>query len=464
MALEFAIPAFCIPNSNPTPATEDEIVDCISNNSPNGKFKVNCRRFIITYKTWLDKYAITQHFVEMGAVQVRVAHEVGTKKIDYEHSHVYADFGKFICRSDPRCFDFNGIHPNIGPINKQKHLNRIYKYMCKYDKDNLDMLNWIVNAGDVQDIWDCHTLVDAVKGVKLSEVMGAIAAYALKPQAEWPIKEWEFQWQADLEDKMVSQYPPKRNIFWFMDNRGGMGKTDFALGMMDRHPKDTYVFTQFGGARDTATVICNALDAGWTGKYCIVDLPRDAQTKAIYEPMESIKNGLITSIKYQGLTKRWKSGWLIVMANFGPEGGHMSCDRWVIADMNEDKYFKTKLNEITPTSEGPKELSLYDHQSNIRNKTGIIEEVVSDPVDNLTWKQPEDMDLTPVIGNVLKNGMEKWNSPAWVNEMSRSEYKALRKIPESSKAEVNRTIESYIRANNEMIGHLGNGSNPKWTV
>lgn len=329
---------------------DDDLEDCLGSATPNGKFKLHCRRVLVTYKTWLDKTMITNFFAKQKAEIVRIAHEIGTKKIDYEHSHVFVDFGKQITRTEPRCFDFEGIHPNIKPINRTKHLNRIFKYMCKYDHDNDDMLTWITEHCEVQDIWDCQTLTDAIKGVKINEVPGAIAAWGLKPQPERIPDPWKFQWQADLEHNIVNNAPPKRKILWYMDIKGGAGKTDFALGLLDRYPKDTYIFTQFGGQRDTATVIGNAIDAGWTGRYCIVDLPRDAQTKAIYEPLECIKNGLITALKYQGGMRRFTPGWLIVMANFTYEVGHMSGDRWILQDMS-DKYFRELIDEITPSTQ-----------------------------------------------------------------------------------------------------------------
>lgn len=337
MSLQFEI-------SQPTP-TDDSISDCVNNTSPNGKFKIWARYYILTFKTHLHKFSIATHFQQLGVITCRVAHEKGTKKIPYEHSHVFVDFGKQFHATDSRVFDYDGIHPNIGPISYQKHLNRIYKYMCKEDHENDDMKDW-VSGGGVQDVWEFDNLQNAVKNAPLKDVIATIAAYNLKPQTIDPPEDWEFEWQYKLHVRMTTTDQPKRQIWWYCDTKGGAGKTDFCKGMKRRYPLDTLIFTQFGGARDCATVIVNSINAGWTGKYCIIDLPRDSETKSFYEPLESIRNGMITALKYQGMTVMWKSRWILVMANFNPEFGHMSADRWVCYDMSLP-YFKLRCDDVT---------------------------------------------------------------------------------------------------------------------
>lgn len=334
--------SFDVPQDVPK---DDTIADCLNSTVPNGKFHIWARYYIITYKTHLHKFSIATHFQQMGAVVCRVAHETGSKKIPYDHSHVFVDFGKQFQSHGSRVFDYEGIHPNIGPISYQKHLNRIYKYMCKEDHENDDMKDWITGGG-ITDIWEFSSIQDAAKNGALKDITSIIAAYGLKPDTYDAPDDWEFEWQYNLHVRMSTTTQPKRQIWWYCDTKGGAGKTDFCKGMKIRYPKDTLVFTQFGGARDCATVIVNALNSGWTGKYCIIDLPRDAETKSFYEPLESIRNGMITAIKYQGKTVMWQSRWLIVMANFNPEYGHMSADRWVCYDMSLPA-FKLKCDDVT---------------------------------------------------------------------------------------------------------------------
>jgi len=346
-----------------------EAREVIGTSMPHGKFHIWARYYIVTYKYWLLKSEVIEYFAKMG-FEARVAHEIGTKKIDYRHSHVYLDCQKQFNSQNPRVFDHsfqlaeaeypvgewelrfeNGIkysdqvHPNIGPICKKKHLNRIYAYMCKYDHDNDDMLAWIQKDTICEDIWDCPTIVEALKTAeRINEIPGIVAAYNLRPTKERAERlEAQFHWQHILICQLRTLPGSKRTIHWIYDHRGGMGKSDFAKLARQEFNKDCFVMTQFGGAKDSATVIANAIDMGWSGKILIIDLPRGAEDKSIYEPMEMIKNGLLTTIKYNGKTVEFENRWIIVLANFYPKITTMTYDRWKIWDtsVNPDYWRKT---------------------------------------------------------------------------------------------------------------------------
>lgn len=346
-----------------------EAREVIGTSMPHGKFHIWARYYIVTYKYWLLKSEVIEYFARMG-FKARVAHEIGTKKIDYRHSHVFLDCEKQFNSQNPRIFDNNfqlaeaeypvgewelrfekGIkysdqeHPNIGPICKKKHLNRIYAYMCKYDHDNDDMLTWIQKDTICEDIWDCPTIVEALKTAeRINEIPGIVAAYNLRPTKERAERlEAEFHWQHILICQLRGLPGSKRTIHWIYDHRGGMGKSDFAKLARQEFNKDCFVMTQFGGAKDSATVIANAIDMGWSGKILIIDLPRGAEDKSIYEPMEMIKNGLLTTIKYNGKTVEFNNRWIIVLANFYPKITTMTYDRWKIWDtsVNPDYWRKT---------------------------------------------------------------------------------------------------------------------------
>nr|WAE42206.1 MAG: replication associated protein [Cressdnaviricota sp.] len=346
MSLQFSITD---PQTTSDSVPDDDISAVLNPTNPKGKFHIWARYYILTYRTHLNKSKVIDSFTrDFKCTIVRVAHETSTKQVQYEHTHVFLDFGKQFNSQNCRIFDFENLHPNIGPISKRKHLARVYKYMCKQDHSNDDMKTWAETSGVcVQDVWEHSSLQEAVKHAdKITDVTGIIAAYNLKPQAEFTITPWEFEWQYELERRMATTVQPRRQIWWYFDRIGGLGKTDFVKGMLDRYPTDTYVFTQFGGAKDAATVIVNAKNTGWSGKFCLIDLPRDAESKSIYEPMEMIRNGLITSIKYSGSTVRFNSQWVVVFANFMPEYGHMSADRWVVYEMNEYPKFRLRCNDV----------------------------------------------------------------------------------------------------------------------
>lgn len=295
----------------------NEIADAISSATPNGKFHIWAKNYIVTYKGWLNKDAGIKFFTDLGAKTVRVAHEIGTKTIGYEHSHVFAAFGKQFNSQSAKIFDIQGVHPNIGPISYAKHLNRVYKYMCKYDHTNDDMLKWVDIDVAVQDVWDCHTMQDAVKHArKITDVPAIIAAWGCKPADELKPKQCKFLWQRHLAERLYYSPSNGRDIIWFYDSMGKVGKSRFLDYMKSTHPNDVLNVTQFNGASNAATVIASGLANGWTGKICLVDLPRDAESKSIYEPLEMICNGEITIVKYVGRPLKWNAGHVVVFANF----------------------------------------------------------------------------------------------------------------------------------------------------
>jgi len=363
------------------PQTEkDEIDDVISSSTPNGGFRIWAQCYIVTYPYWLDKLQVQEYFMKKFSCPiVRVAHEIGTKKIDYKHTHVFLDFGKQYHSGNSRVFDHefmtgyweplivplqtckvdvggrwvhlgvsNRPHPNIGPITKRKHLNRIYQYMCKYDHSNDDMLNWCVPDEVVGDIWGAKTVADALKfAQRFSDVPGILAAFQHKPKPDLVEEKPEFLWQDELL-RMLEGPGSKREIHWIYDHAGRMGKSDFCRLAESKFGKDVESMSQLGGARDCATNVANALERGWSGKILIVDFPRQAETKAIYEPLEMIKNGHITAVKYNGSSHRFNNRFIIVLANFYPDISTMTWDRWRIWDRSEDpNYFSIKIENNT---------------------------------------------------------------------------------------------------------------------
>lgn len=360
------------------PKEPEEIDDCLSKCYPKGKFNIWASTYILTYKYHLIKEEVVNWFTKLAAerkmkdIIVRVSHETGSKKVPYLHSHVFVDFGAQFKSTNPRVFDnhFTTLllvqragteadnwhephfpsdqpHPNIGPICKRQHLNRIYKYMCKEDHSNDDMLEWIQADHLVEDYWEHDNVHDALRMAKRpSDIPGILAAYNARPQAGLELIPFEFVWQQHLFES-VCNGSSKRDIHWVYDHVGGMGKSDFVKMAMSRFGKKCLAFTQFGGARDAATVVNNHLDTGGSPEVVLIDLPRGAEDKAIYEPIEMIKNGLITAIKYNGATRCFNNRVVVVFANFLPRLDAMTIERWKIwnREKHED-YFKHEIDEF----------------------------------------------------------------------------------------------------------------------
>ena len=266
--------------------------------------------------------------------------------------------------------DRKARHPNIKKIVSKEHRLNVYKYLAKEDHENDDMLEWEKKKGgkkvyDVVEVWNQPTLTDALKmGTTPSEALATLQIYAQRPQEEFEPEEWKRTWQIDLYNLLTLGINPKRKIIWFADRAGGMGKTDFVKGMLDRHGhNEVLFFTQFGGGRNAGPIIDKAIKRGWTGRFCLIDLPRKAEDHEIYGPIEMIKNGMFTSIMYEGATLRWKAGWVVVFANFEPRLDAMTSDRWVVKHTSywcsksgkyeHFNYWKWKLNGEEVPEEDP---------------------------------------------------------------------------------------------------------------
>lgn len=126
-------------------------------------------------------------------------------------------------------------------------------------------------------------------------------------------------WQKKIEDECLTE-PDDRHIHWFINPRGNIGKTVFAKYMAVRH--GATVLTN-GKTADLA-YICDS------PTIVIFNLARSAEDHFNYQALESIKDGMILSAKYESRMKLFNPPHVIVLANWGPDTEALSIDRWII--------------------------------------------------------------------------------------------------------------------------------------
>lgn len=296
-------------------------------------FKLQATRLLLTYKTHIDKDSLRSWLLEeFGAKRVEIAHENGHSTEEegedrsYEHTHVFVEFRGQYCTRNVRALDYLEIHPHIKKITTRKHHLAVFQYLAKEDHSNDHLVEEC--KGIAVRVWDQKTIQDVARlAEKPSDVLGLIALYKLKKE-EYDVVEpvWR-PWQREII-RMLTGIPDDRTVHWVVDVEGACGKTFLAKYL---HMKgQAYCVSAFGGMRDVGTIIATAIENGWDKKAFIADLPRDAEEKAIYEPIEAIKNGLVTSTKYVGSSMCFQSPHVIVFANFSPQKGRLSHDRWRI--------------------------------------------------------------------------------------------------------------------------------------
>lgn len=124
-------------------------------------------------------------------------------------------------------------------------------------------------------------------------------------------------WQARVLDIIAGGVIP-RKIHWMWDPRGDVGKSYFA-GYLDA------VHGAFVGGFDKKADIAYAYNKQ---RIVVFDFPRGTDFTSMYPILEDLKNGRISSPKYESKTKRFPIPHVFVFANDAPDQRRMSSDRW----------------------------------------------------------------------------------------------------------------------------------------
>lgn len=320
---------------------ENDLLSEIPEINTADKFRLTCKKLMITYKTHINKIEYLTWLNKKKTLRCGwVAHESGMNdpRNPYKHSHVLLEFEKAPDWTGASCLDFNGIHPNIKIVKTKKHWNNCILYMIKEDKSITELNEMAEKLGGIADwVWKSTDLSDALRKCEsVQEAVGIKLLYDNKPIEKHKTDYVpRLPWQSTLLNDL-NRIPDPRKIIWYHDSIGNTEKSMMAAYLEDH--QDALVFRQFGGARDVATIMQMALKSGWNGNKIIVDLPRNAEDKSIYEPIEGIKDGRMTAIKYQGGFLTWARPHVVVFANFWPKFSCMSKDRWVRRDITPKNH------------------------------------------------------------------------------------------------------------------------------
>jgi len=139
-------------------------------------------------------------------------------------------------------------------------------------------------------------------------------------------------WQLDLYNKLQEE-PDDRTIFWYWSNLGGVGKSTFVKYMfrlgaavINKGKYNDMMYQMFVMKKEPRIVL--------------IDIPRMTKTVS-YAGLESIKDGMITSSKYECGTKEIDNCHVVVFCNFPPEDCIFSDDRLKIVCLDEDKLWQS---------------------------------------------------------------------------------------------------------------------------
>lgn len=128
-----------------------------------------------------------------------------------------------------------------------------------------------------------------------------------------------YPWQAEIV-KIISEKPDDRSVYWYWEEIGNVGKSAFCKHLVLKYDAQ-YVL---GKKADIYHAVSDNI------KILLIDIPRTCQEFTPYEVIESIKNGMIFSGKYESRTKVFNPPHVFVFANFSPIKTKVSLDRWRI--------------------------------------------------------------------------------------------------------------------------------------
>lgn len=165
----------------------------------------------------------------------------------------------------------------------------------------------------------------------------AVYADIVRPRYERSVLLWD--WQRDALAEVLSDVSDRR-VFWYVDHSGCSGKSTLAQQLVQLHGAAIFTngrYSDLAYAYDYEPIV-------------VLDLPRDiGELKDIYSFVEALKNGFITSTKYESKTKFFKPPTVVVFSNHPPAEGALTHDRLKLTDISHHG----KVREESPPYKAP---------------------------------------------------------------------------------------------------------------
>lgn len=212
--------------------------------------------------------------------------------------------------------------------------------------------------------------------------------------------QWK-QWQQDILD-LLDQTPDTRKIHWVYDKEGNKGKS-YLSKYLQIH-KDVYYIT--GGKQ-------NDILYGYNNQSIIIyDLARTYadNMEHIYTTIENFKNGMYLSTKYETEQRIFKIPHIIIMANFKPDEGKLSNDRWDFKDLDRDTL--PKKTEVSP-DEKRKQMIRQEREDLDKLIKQAREELDENTDNEEIFIQPKHKTETIINYNRRKNNFINYDTPRY---------------------------------------------------
>jgi len=153
-------------------------------------------------------------------------------------------------------------------------------------------------------------------------------------------------WQAACEYMVMYELDERndRTINWIVDRDGGAGKTQFCKYMSTKIGQ--LMIITAGAYKDIACCLNLAAEDWDLNDPTVIfyNLPRDSDDRGLlsYKALESLKDGMMTSTKYESKTMMFNSPSVWVFSNNMPSLEKLSKDRWKVWSIQNNE-----LHDIT---------------------------------------------------------------------------------------------------------------------
>lgn len=144
-------------------------------------------------------------------------------------------------------------------------------------------------------------------------------------------------WQSDLVNQVTKFNADDRKVIWIYEKTGNIGKTWMSRYLVAKHKAIRF---ENASSKDIAFA--------YNGEPIVIfDYSRTTEERINYQVIESLKNGMIFSAKYNSCSKYFNSPHVICFANWPPKTSSMSMDRWIIKCM--DKHVLDSVRAQDPS-------------------------------------------------------------------------------------------------------------------
>lgn len=155
-----------------------------------------------------------------------------------------------------------------------------------------------------------------------------------------------YNWQEKLNGWLMGE-PDDRKIIWIFNREGNVGKTVLCKYLMTKH---RVVLATGGTCKDLACMLAlhekNNFDLNEKFTF-ILNIAKETDVNKIsYKALESIKDGLLSSPKYESCTMVFNNPHVVVFANNMPVVSKLSKDRWAIYEIVDDELCEVNIDEI----------------------------------------------------------------------------------------------------------------------